>query len=82
MITLLAFYAGYANAISGRGHKGVFAARNIGTDLPLAFSVAPLPINRRGVARNVRPGAVPSDRPCLVQRTIGAIIMAQPPQDI
>jgi hypothetical protein len=39
----------------------VFAARNIGTDQLPAVSVAPLPINRRGAARNVRPGTVRFD---------------------
>jgi hypothetical protein len=62
MITLLPSTPAMPTRCGGRGYKGVFAARNIGTDLLPAFSVAPLPINRRGVARNVRPGAVPFDR--------------------
>jgi hypothetical protein len=64
IITHLAFYAGWANAMSAVGVvKDVFAARNIGTDQLPAVSVAPLPINRRGAARNVRPGTVRFDLP-------------------
>ncbi len=70
IITRLAFYAGWANAMSAVGVvKDVFAARNIGTDQLPAVSVAPLPINRRGAARNVRPGTVRFDHSGVVQYT-------------
>jgi hypothetical protein len=69
IITHLAFYAVWANAMSAVAVVKVFAARNIGTDQLPAVSVAPLPINRRGAARNVRPGTVRFDHSGVVQYT-------------
>ncbi len=52
IITHLAFYAGWANAMSAVGvAKDVFAARDIGTDQLPAVSVALLPINETAEAQ-------------------------------
>ncbi len=52
IITHLAFYAGWANAMSAVAvAKDVFAARNIGADQLPAVSVTPLPLDEAAEAR-------------------------------
>jgi 4-carboxymuconolactone decarboxylase len=52
VITHLAFYSGWANAMSAVAlAKDVFAARNIGVDQLPAASVTPLPIDEAGEAQ-------------------------------
>jgi 4-carboxymuconolactone decarboxylase len=52
MITHLAFYAGWANAMSAVAMaKDVFAARRVGADQLPAVSVTPLPIDEAGEAK-------------------------------
>ena len=69
MITHLAFYSGWANAISaGAVAKDVFSRRNIGADQPPPASPAPLPLDKDAEAKrsaavqqsfgNVAPGLV------------------------
>ena len=69
MITHLAFYSGWANAISaGAVAKDVFFQRNIGADQPPPASLAPLPLDKDAEAKrsaavqqsfgNVAPGLV------------------------
>jgi 4-carboxymuconolactone decarboxylase len=69
MITHLAFYSGWANAISaGAVAKDVFPQRNIGADQPPPASPAPLPLDKDAEAKrsaavqqsfgNVAPGLV------------------------
>ena len=69
MITHLAFYSGWANAISaGAVAKDVFSQRNIGADQPPPASPAPLPLDKDAEAKrsatvqqsfgNVAPGLV------------------------
>jgi 4-carboxymuconolactone decarboxylase len=54
IITHLAFYSGWANAMSAVAvAKEVFAARNIGADQLPAVSVASLPIDEAGEAKRV-----------------------------
>ena len=69
MITHLAFYSGWANAISaGAVARDVFSQRNIGADQPPPASPAPLPLDKDAEAKrsagvqqsfgNVAPGLV------------------------
>jgi 4-carboxymuconolactone decarboxylase len=55
IITHLAFYAGWANALSAAAVvKDVFAARNIGAEQLPAASVTPLPINEAAEAQRAK----------------------------
>jgi 4-carboxymuconolactone decarboxylase len=55
MITHLAFYSGWANAMSAVSvAKDVFAARNIGEDQLPAVSVTPLPLNEAAEAKRAK----------------------------
>jgi 4-carboxymuconolactone decarboxylase len=72
MITHLAFYSGWANAMSAVAvAKDVFAARHIGADQLPAATVTPLPLNEQGEAQRAKTvsGLYGAEFPGVVQYT-------------